>query len=114
MTDNYHYPQRGDWVRATIEGRVDEVIYREGELIDLDIDPANDEPICLSNPEVFHFEKIEPEYELGAYYLDALGVVYKRWYSQADDEFGWSQDGFYVDDDIPVRPLRKLVPEDER
>lgn len=55
-------------------------------------------------------EVIEPEYEPGQWYISDGGVVYLR----TADSWLVGVTGIERDNDAPVRPLRKLVPEDDK
>jgi hypothetical protein len=60
-------------------------------------------------------EVIEPEYEVGSVYMDAMGETYYRLSSSTTTSSSWrsASTGVVRRHSWPHRPLRKLVPEGE-
>ena len=55
--------------------------------------------------ERYEWEELEPKYEQGGYYIDAEGDVYQR---RADEAWPWRGGSTNWEEDVPLRPLRKL------
>lgn len=96
----------GDRVRVTIEGTV--------RNLDSDgcftlVDRNGSCNAFFPRGDGSRVEALDPEYEVGAVYVDADRDVFVR---RADDDYPWrDQHGDTFSESYPARPLRKLVPE---
>lgn len=97
--------KKGDRLRLTFEG-----VYEMGaDILSL---RADDGHIRYFSSQVGHWEVIEPKYEPGAYYRDAMGCIYRL--SSTGKRWHYMTISGMVDThvfDHPSRPLVKLVPE---
>lgn len=102
--------KKGERVRATFEGVISEESkefwYFEGDGPGLDFDGL---PLAKGLGPMF--ERIEPVYIGGSYYLDARNNLYQFNNGRAPREAWTSFGGESWSYDIPVRPLTRLVVE---
>ena len=100
----------GDRVRVTqtLEGVISEVDHNVIYLID-----GKGILLGVVLGDAWAVEVLEPEYEKGAMYVDADGGFYAYWPNERGDETPWAEPGshHHLRLGVPMRPLRKLVPE---
>jgi hypothetical protein len=100
--------RKGDKVRVTIEG----IIYDTSDGLNRGayIHDDNGKMSWIASDTAIVVELIEPNYERGAVYKDALGVAYRFLEGTTPEDSKWQRFGRAgeVDFDRPKRPLEKI------
>jgi hypothetical protein len=97
-------PKTGDKIRVEYEGIVTGKDWGTGGQRLVRLRREDGKPIAVN---VKYVTVIEPAYATGKMYEAADGVFFLR----CDSGWIFAASGGVVSDDIPLRPLRKLVPE---
>jgi hypothetical protein len=103
--------------------------FKKGDRVKVEFEAVDETPVNASgrylrlpngkvvvSSEGMKITLIEPEYEDGAMYIDAVGDLYAYWPASNGTDFPWVEPGYATPlaFEMPVRPLRKLVPGEEK
>lgn len=100
-------PQVGDRVRIGYEGEVTSISSISGL-----VRVKRDDDTCIAIRQKY-ITVIEPAYDPGTLWIDAVGTAYYRLNKDNASRAAWRlvSNGAVCDNACPVRPLTRLVPE---